>query len=62
MKTRDEMGKERKFVKFVEFSPQNIFQICACDISARTAKHLDVTPVFTACFSANQSTHSILVI
>ena len=34
-------------VKLSRFSTQNLFQICACEISARKAKHLDVTTMFT---------------
>ena len=38
-----EKGKQSKLV---QFSPQNLFQIHACVISARKAKHLDITTVF----------------
>jgi len=40
----------RKWVNKVDlsrFSTQNLFQICACVISARKAKHLNVTTMFT---------------
>ena len=33
--------------KLVEFSTQKRFQIGACVVSARKAKHLDVTTMFT---------------
>ena len=33
--------------KLSRFSTQNLFQICACVISARKAKHLDATTMFT---------------
>ena len=42
--TDEEMGKQSKLV---EFSTQNLFQIRACVISARKAKHLEVTTLFT---------------
>ena len=38
-----EKGKQSKLV---QFSPQNLFQIHAFVISARKAKHLDITTVF----------------
>ena len=34
-------------VNLSKFSTQNLFQIRACVISARKAKHLDVTTMFT---------------
>ena len=34
-------------VNLSRFSTQNLFQIRACVISARKAKHLDVTTMFT---------------
>jgi len=33
--------------KLVEFSTKKLFHICACVISARKAKHLGVTTMFT---------------
>ena len=36
-----------KWSKLVEFWTKKLFQICACLISARKAKHLDVTTMFT---------------
>ena len=58
------IGKESKLV---EFSTQKLFQIRACVISERKAKHLDVTTMFTCTLmqthlSANQSARAILVI
>ena len=35
-----------KYSKFVEFSTQKHFEIRACVISARRAKHLDCTHVY----------------
>ena len=40
----EEMGK---YSKLFEFSTQNLFQVRAFVISTRTAKHLDVTSMFT---------------
>ena len=37
--------------KLVEFSTQKRFQIGACVVSARKAKHLDVTTMFTYSFA-----------
>ena len=52
--------------KLVEFSTQKRFQIGACVVSARKAKHLDVTTMFTTLLqthlSANQSARTILII
>ena len=36
-----------KYSKLVEFQTKKLFQICACVISARKTKHLDVTTMFT---------------
>ena len=36
-----------KWSKLLEFSSQILFQIRACVVSARKAKHLDVTTMFT---------------
>ena len=41
--TKEEMSK----VNFSSFSTQNLLQIRACVISARKAKHFDVTTMFT---------------
>ena len=38
--------KKGKQSKLVQFSPQNLFQIHACVISAWKAKHLDISTVF----------------
>ena len=43
----EEMGTE--YSKLVEFFDSNPFQIHACVISARRAKHLDVTTISTYC-------------
>ena len=48
-------------VNLSRFSTQNLFQIRACVISARKAKHLDVTTMFTyshANMPLSQSEHA----
>ena len=48
-------------VNLSRFSTQNLFQIRACVISARKAKHLDVTTMFTyshANMPLSQSEHT----
>ena len=55
-----------KYSTFVELSTQKLFHFRACVISARKAKHLDVTTMFTYShatgLSANQSARTVLVI
>ena len=42
-----QVSADKEVVNKVNFSTQNLFQICACMIIACTAKHFEVTTVFT---------------
>ena len=53
MDTFSKFQPTREWIKLVEFSTQKLFQICACVIRARKAKHLDVTTILS-CEHASQ--------